>query len=163
MLLPFPKNGVFVCLSVLLCLGGMLRLLTLLLSLEGFQHSFFLQHPTLPFSRDYGRKVTAGSWVSRFHVYLEAGEKKCEQVKPDCCLSPPNLTEAWEDLYLWIKGLFKFRVDVLVLHIALFGVCGAKNTPNDFNVNIRLSGIAGLNATLYLVYPSSHPCDMERY
>lgn len=137
-LFPFPKNGVFVCLSVLLGLGGMLRLLAPLLSLEGFQHSFFLQYTTLPFSRDYGRKVIADSWVSRFRVYLKAEEKKSEQVKSDCCLSSPNPIDAWEDLYLWIKGLFKFRVEVLVLHIALFGVCGAKNTPNNFNVNIRL-------------------------
>lgn len=95
MLLPVPKKGVFVRLSVLLCLGGMLRVLApSFLSLEGFQHSFFLQYTTLPFPRDYGRKITADSWVSRFHVYLKAEEKKCEQVKHDCCLNPPNLIGA---------------------------------------------------------------------
>lgn len=45
----------------------------------------------------------------------------------DWCLSPPNIIEVWEDLYLWIKDLSKLRAEVLVLHIAFFWVCGATN------------------------------------
>lgn len=36
--------------------------------------------PSLLFPRDYGRKATADSWVSMFHVCLKADKSKCRQV-----------------------------------------------------------------------------------